>query len=189
MARKKTAPPVGSTQYWENLLDQLNTKGGTGFIFPKAGRTRVRLVKLPKEEAFHSSCESEYQGNVRTKYMIAAFSLDQNADELDEGIRGLLVPKTVWSGIVGLLANGYDLWDPVEGHGLTIIRQGTGFDTNYSVIPSPKPVSLTDEQKTMLEEEERTLADLVEDYQEMNTSQSSPNGNSNSDNPEDIIPW
>lgn len=154
MAKKKKAGKgdEGGTDFWNSVLQDLDAGGG-GYIFPKAGRTRVRLIHNP-DEGYVEEVINRYG---RSRYMILAVRADDEAEE----VRGLLATKTVWKSIVQLLAEGYDFWDPEEGYGVTIIRTGTGLqDTTYTVIPSKSPVPLPDSILAMVEDE--TLPSLEE---------------------------
>src|SRR5690554_6036191 len=125
MAEKpKKKPPVDidPAAFWRDVLERVeSTGGGSNFIFPKAGRTRVRLVADP-EERYFTEVKTNYRGRQKTKFLILAYDLGEEDPEL----RGMIIPRTVFRAIVGLITEGYELWDPDEGRGIVIVRTGSG---------------------------------------------------------------
>lgn len=143
---------------WEEILNQLNQGGDIFFV--KDGRTQLRLVPEDpsnKKSFFHETSRL-YRGQRRTKYLIRAF-----LPKLDPpGIKAVPVGPTVLKSILGLLAEGYELLDPEEGHGITIVRRGSGLDTSYNVMPSPKPVPMPEEFVDL----ETSLEEIAEQLEE-----------------------
>jgi hypothetical protein len=138
MADKPTTKAKGTEETnWGELLDQLNAGGSANFIFLKAGRARIRLVK-PKSGAPFREVTSQFQQNrPKTKYLMLA--VDMGAPEDERAVKGIVMPKTPFKSVVTLMTEGYDLLSPDEGHGVTFIRTGSGLDTTYNVMPSQKP--------------------------------------------------
>jgi hypothetical protein len=160
MAAKEPAGNVAPQMNWGDLLERLQSNASTHFIFPKAGRTRVRLLTKPGEP-FYVEVQAEYQGRSKTKYMLLA--IDMGAEEEDKRPKGLIVSKTVFKSFVSLLTEGHELFDPEKGYGVTIIRSGAGLDTSYSVVPSPKPIHVSQD----VIEDCPTFASLQEEYKKL----------------------
>lgn len=78
----------------------------------------------------------------RTKYLILAVVISSDEEDL---VRPVILPKTPLQDILSILAEGYDLFDPEEGFGISINRTGSGLDSKYSVLPSKKAFPLADE--------------------------------------------
>ncbi len=134
---------------WNSLLDQLSTNAN--FVRLKEGTTKVRLVQLPAMVSgeggsftFWGEAESEFRGRKKTRYVMAALVFEGSGakPEMAKVVTPLVVPKTVIKGILTLLAEDYELFDKEKGHGLSLRRTGSGLDTDYSVLPSRKPVPL-----------------------------------------------
>lgn len=134
------------TPNWGSLLEDLQAGGSANFIFAKKPRNRIRLIHDPAQPYFVEVSSTFRRngevGNTKTKYMVLAIEPETD-DEDGPKVKGLIVSKTVFRQIVGLLAEGYDFWDPEKGHGITINKTGTGLQTQYTVMPSQKsqPVS------------------------------------------------
>jgi len=126
---------------WEELLNQLNTAGGE-VQFLKDGRTQLKLVleDPDNKRSFYTESTRVYRGERRSKFLIRAIMV-----KLDPpAVKAVSVGKGVLKAIFQLLVEGYDLFDPEEGHGLTIVKRGSGLETSYNVMPSPKPVPSPD---------------------------------------------
>ncbi len=130
-----------SAEYWQKVLDGIGEEGQ--FMFLKKAKTRIRLVMPDKgsKKPFRT-VTSIYRGKPRTKYMMLAVDMDEG-DNIQ--VRGLVAGKRAYKAIVSFLAEGYDLFHPTKGYGLTLIKTGTGPDTSYTAIPSHKAVPLPDE--------------------------------------------
>jgi hypothetical protein len=155
--------------YWQNLVQKMGG-GESDFLFPQVGRTRVRLVWADADSDPIRAVNSSFQNRVKTKYVLWGYSPDDEESKL----KIVVVPKTVGTGILALLAEGYDLFDPAEGHGISIIRSGSGLDTQYNVMPSPKPVPLPPEIVTQIEG--RTLDQASQRYEEFNANRAARSG-------------
>lgn len=142
------------TSAWQGLFDQLASSAGDGSVYYlKEKRTRVRLVLPEGQEpglGFYAETEKIFKGKVSTAFMIWAVVMytskdnDQNIDP--KRVRAIRVPRTVLQGIVGQLAEGFELFDPKEGHGLTIEKTTSAQDrTAYVVKVSPKPVPVSED--------------------------------------------
>lgn len=151
---------------WQNLLDQMNSSGN--FYRLKEGKTRLRLI-APQERVdqkpviFFEEVQSTFRGRTKTKYMILCLVLEGKGakPEMATTVTPVIVTKTVIKGILGLLAEGYDLFDPTEGYGFSINRTGSGLETDYSVLASRKPVPL-DADSIVLPQ--KTITELAADY-------------------------
>lgn len=160
--------PQDSTEYWQNLLGTLEG-GDSQFIFLKPGKKRLRLLSPEDHPPYHREVTTEYMGRKRTKYMTLAWAPQDEEDETP--VKGLLMAKTVWKGIVTLQAEGYELFHPEEGHGITIVRSGAGLDTDYTVLPSKQAVEVPDEVLEFLDTMD--LDDVVSAYEEFSANRGS----------------
>lgn len=129
---------------WDELLDTMKS-GSSRFRFTPAGRTKARLVH-PEDDLnsvnFFREVTNSY-GN--TRYLVMAWLPDEEGED-EPMVHPLIITKTTLQGIVGLLAEDYDFFDPEGGFGLTIKREGSGRnDTSYTVLPSKNAVSLPDD--------------------------------------------
>lgn len=168
-----TVEQAGDQEFWANLLGTLD-KGtaNSSMIFPKDGKTLVRLIRKPKSP-FYIEVDSTYRQKTKVKYLMMAYQpITKDGEELK--VKGLLVAKTVFKAIVALLSEGYDFFNPITGHGLTIIRSGTGLDTNYTVVPSAKEVPIPAEIKKQVME--LTLEGLKKSYEEANKARQNGSG-------------
>lgn len=137
---------------FEKLLEEINEKtSGKGGVFyhPTPGKTKCRIILPEGNEPTEFYREVINRWN-KTRYMVAAVILEAPdwVDDKDEPkepeLRALVLPTTAFKDVVGLLAEGFELFDPEGGHGISVSREGTGkFDTTYSVNPSPRPIDLT----------------------------------------------
>lgn len=137
----KKAPAKGAAPNWGDVLSTL--KSGGDFIYPKDGRTKLRLLPF---EPQYAEAESVYRGKIRTKYLIPCL------DEAGEKVKVLVLSAAAFRPLVALLAEGYEFFDPDEGVGLTIVRSGSGRDTSWMYIPSKHPMEVDDEILDALED-------------------------------------
>lgn len=197
MARKSNKDTEGQeTQSpmnkWQSLLNQVSTAGAGGpFFYPKAGKTRIRLVSDPKgddpDEFFRETVSLRY-GKPKTKYVFLGEVLATDNGELGDRYSARVVPivvsKTVIKSILGLLVEGYvllsDTEDDEDAHGITIIRSGTGLDTSYTVMPSRKPQGLS--------ENVQWPDESLDDFALMYTENSEQSGSVTSDDDDDDAP-
>lgn len=142
--------------FWQEVLQSL-TVGSSNFLFPREGRTRVRLG-ADRDGLYFLEVQTQYQGRIKTKFLLLAVPMDEG----EKTWKGLIVPKTVFRSIATLAAEGYELWDPEEAHGITIVRTGSGLESSYSVLPSHKPIPLPREVR---EQEIPSLTELLRVYQ------------------------
>jgi hypothetical protein len=153
-------PVPGSPEYYQQLLTGLSQKGDGAMYYLKEGRNKIRFTPdMGKLKIFYIEVQRSWQGGpMKTKYLTKAVVQveGQPAEE-----RGLLLTKTVIKDIVNLLAEGYDLFSATEGLGVTISKSGTGLETNYSVVATPKPVALPSDYKRL----DMTLQELEEHLQ------------------------
>lgn len=132
---------------FQKLLDELNKASGGGgkFYHPTPGDTKIRLVLLEgdTDTTFFREVINKWG---KTRYLVAALLLEAPDQPEDQGpeLRGVVLPVTALRGVIGNLKAGWDLFDPKEGHGICITREGTTkFDTSYQVHLSPQSVDIT----------------------------------------------
>jgi len=153
-----SAKPATSkkTVSWDDLLD--NLKAGSGnFIYPKDGKTRLRL--LPTDPRY-AEATSLYQGNPRIKYLIAAY--DPEAD--NPTVKVVVLTKAAFRSLVAMITEGYEFFDLDEGFGLTIVRSGSGGDTSWMILPSRKAIPVDEDVREALEDFD--LEAQVKDYED-----------------------
>lgn len=159
---KKTDPsePIN----WASVLESLKSESSGDLFFVKAQKTRIRIVNLEDDPRnFFCPAMTTYRGKPKQKMIFFGIILGTDKGELSEKwvnkIVPIVVPKTALQGILGILADGYDLFSETEGHGITIVRSRTETDTTYNVLPSPKPVPI---DLSQFEPPELTLMEYAE---------------------------
>lgn len=195
MAKKQeetnTPDPQQSTELWQQLLNEVSSGEGGSTFFLKSGRTYVRLVPIAVHEElgiplFHIKTTSTFRGNTRERVLITGQVIKTDAGPLQDRwvdkVVPILVTKSVLKGILALLAEGYDLLSDENGHGVVIRKEGSGLSTEYSVMPSAKPIPVNREELTM---PEMSLEEMSEAYMESNQRFANNQGNDNSDEDED----
>ena len=153
-ARKAAVKKEDQSKKWQTLLDGMQSGGA--FLFPQEGKTRLRLV-LPEGENMYHFYREVINSYGRTKYLIVAIVPSSDDANL---VRPIILPKTPLQDILTILAEGYELFSPEEGFGITITRTGSGLDSKYSVLPSPKPVPLDPEEFEWPDEDLDEFAEL-----------------------------
>ena len=141
MAGKNDRYEVKGNQ-WEATLNTFNSENDGVYLFPEKGRTTVRLLLSPERNAdmFWQPVVTYYNDKARTRHMIPVLVSD-NLGTYHYDIKLMVVAKTVLQGILTILAGGeYDFLHPEKGHGITIVREGEGLGTKYSVLPTKDPV-------------------------------------------------
>ena len=120
---------------FEEKLEEIEAETEGVYLFPQAGKTKVRLLLAPERDISVFSCPvlRSYKGKESLKYMLPVLLNDNN-------VKIAVVPKTVYKGILQLLANGWDLFHPDTGHSIIIDRTGEGLKTKYTVSTTPNPV-------------------------------------------------
>lgn len=145
---------MADSNIWTQVLSDLESKDSGEISYLKDGKTRVKLVpEKGNDRQFFAEATRLWQGKPKQRFLVKGIIFKDDKDEL----KALVVTKTVLKGIVNLLAEGYDLLG-AKGHGITIIKSGSGLETSYSVLPSPKPV----ETPSDIGELSATLAELAE---------------------------
>ena len=156
-----------SAANWQNLLNQMNS--ATNFFRPKEGKSRLRLIQMPEMVPdengvfpFYVEVTTSYRGKQKSRFVIPALVMDGpgSRPEMATHITPVILPKAVIKGILGLLAEGYDLFSE-DGFGITVARTGQNLDTDYNVLPSKNPIPIPDG----LELPEKTLTQMAEDFQ------------------------
>lgn len=140
---------------WQKALDELG-EGGGPFFFLKSPKTNVRLICLEDDpEKFFAGATTVFKGKPKTKYVVFALILKTQGRELSAKYANKIVPlvltKTAIKSILSLLSEGYDLFDPAGGYGITIMKSGAGTDTEYNIMPSPQPVPFVPADYTLPE--------------------------------------
>ncbi len=170
---------------WQEMVNEYRAKQGTGiFHFVQEGTTRVRLVPQPGTEndatpTFFIESEGMYNKEPKRKMILlgilTATPSQEISDKEKRKITPVVVPPTVLSEILDILAEGHDLLSP-DGHAIAILRTGKGLGTQYKVIVSPNPIALPAD----IEYAENTLAELDVLYREIalkKSANSTPNSN------------
>lgn len=145
--------------WWENALDRLSQS--QNLFFPQEGKNRFRLFWAEgRDELPYVEVTSYWQGKPRRRYMMMGYSPDDQTPIP----RGIVLARTAFRSIIDLVSEGYELFDPERGHGITIIRSGRGLDTSYTVIASMHPIPIPDELKEQLSEFD--LSAVARSYEE-----------------------
>ena len=132
---------------WQEKLDEIDKSDGGIYVFPQVGRTRVRLLLAPESEpeTFYHPVIRMFRGKEKTQYMAPCIVLGEN-DKWNMEVKYINMNKTVFKGVLTILAGGdYDLLSPT-GHAIEIVRTGEGFNTQYSVVPSKDPIPVEYDQ-------------------------------------------
>lgn len=170
-APKKKSSPKGKGKKsggvdWQAMLDSLESGGITGnILFPKSGKTRIKLVLEDDddEESWYTEVQGEFQGRVRSRFILRGVVLFPAQEE--KKILGIVVAKTAMKQIVSALAEGYNLTDAEEGHGITLSKTGSELNTTWGATPSPKPVEIEDFDE--YEDDDSTLEELEKQLEEI----------------------
>lgn len=138
--------PPKAAPNWQKALDELGDGSGP-FFFLKSPKTNVRLVCLEEDpEKFFAGATTVFKGKPKTKYVVFAMILKTQGRELAEKWKNKVIPlvltKTAIKSILSLLSEGYDLFEPENGFGITIMKSGAGTDTEYNIMPSPQAVPI-----------------------------------------------
>lgn len=171
---------------WQDMVNEYRAKQGTGtFHFVQEGKTRLRLVPQPGTESdatpsFFIESQGMYNKEPKRKMILLGILSEipsvEIPDEDKSKITPVVVPPTVLSEILDILAEGHDLLSP-DGHAIAILRTGKGLGTQYKVIVSPKPIELP----AKIEYHENTLIELDVLYRDMaqkKSASNTPNTNS-----------
>lgn len=164
---------------WQKALDELGDGSGPFFFF-KASKTNVRLVCFEENpEHFFAAATTVFKGKPKSKYVVFGQVLKTQGRDLSEKwinkIVPLVITKTALKSIISLLAEGYELFDPAQGFGITLMKSGSGTDTEYNVMPSPQVVPLN------LDELTRPEKSLIEYADELTNNSSRQGNNSGND--------
>lgn len=156
---------------WQKILDQMSSAGGP-FYYLKDGKTRLRLVPQPGSKTrWFIEALNTFNGRTRPKVIFFAVLASGKGvtEEMKNQVRPVVAAKTVVTGILNLLAEGYDLLSP-RGYGLTISRTGTGLETAYSILPSQEPKPLP---KDLTWPEIKSLNELADLYEQKSAERDS----------------
>ena len=170
-----------SAEKWQGKLDELPAEGGV-YLYLPAGKTRVKLLLSPERTVteFYQPVLRMFKDNSRTQFMMPVVVVDKEG--IGEEVKYLTCPKTVLKGILKILADGeYDLLHPAKGHSITIDKTGSGFDTEYNVLPSKDPVVV--DYNTL--EFDKDLIEYATDLEALDRDEKKP---AKEDNAEEI-PW
>lgn len=142
-----------SNKSWQTMLEDMqSSEGGGKFFFVQKGRTRVRLIPEKGTEtnefpSFFIETQGFWQNKPKKRFVVRGLVVEADGRELSEEdqhtVRPLLVAPQVVKKILALLSGGWDLLGTDTGHGITILRSGTGINTEYDVVVSPtaKPIA------------------------------------------------
>lgn len=141
--------PQTTQPNWDKVLADIGSASSGPFFFPKTPKTKIRLIcQDPDPTKFFVFVQTEYKGKPKQKVIVLGKVISTDGKELSSQWTNKVVPiiiaKTALKGIIAQLAEGYDLFDPEKGYGLSIIKTGKGTETDYNVIVSPQPVPLGD---------------------------------------------
>lgn len=167
VAKKQPTSKSGPTN-WDDLLETMNSSSSGPFFFVKAPRTRIRLACFSDDQReFYAEATTVFKGREKSKFVVFGVVLSTEGhgakplgDQWKEKVIPIVITKTTLKGIISLLAEGYELFSPKEGYGITINKSGTGTDTDYNVNPSPNPVPCN---FAKMEQPEKTLQDYAEE--------------------------
>ncbi len=137
---------------WDEVLGALASTDNEFFIFPKEGRTRVRLIglgELPND--MFRVVQSTFQGRKRDRWLVMGFTIPESQEEAYR-LRCVVFSKTAFRGVVEMAKEGYEFFNMKSAHGISIIRSDAGGRTNYTVMPSPSAVPIPDEIEKSLED-------------------------------------
>jgi hypothetical protein len=150
--RRPLAGPPTPDQ-WQSLLDSVSTGIGGEFFFVKSPKTTMRLLCFQDNPLeFYAPVESYFRGKQKTKFIIFGHIISTEgqgakplSDDWKTKVAPIVITKTALKAILTLLAEGYELFDPEEGHAIKIIKSGSGTDTDYTATPSrdPYPVDVS----------------------------------------------
>lgn len=181
---------------WANLLDELSTSASGPFFYPKAGKTRFRIVPIQhggeevEPQDFSYEVETTWQGRTKSRFLVRAVILGTDQGEISENfankILPLVIPKSAFKSIIELLADDYELFDPEEGYGLTLNKTGSGKNTDYSILPSksPHPINLED-----YEDSGESMAEWAEQFAINQANRQDSSFSSQSDDDENGTGW
>lgn len=188
MAKKASQPvPESSGNRWQDLLNEMKSSGSGPWFFPKPGKTRFRIVTLngvSQDEAtpsdFMQEVEVVYRGQLKTRFLVRAVILGTSQGEISDRFSNkvvpILLPKVAVTQILSMLAEGeYELFDPIEGHGLTLDKTGEGRNTSYSLMPTSKPIPLDMDE---IEDDGISMAELAEQFYHWQSSRGSESSSS-----------
>jgi len=156
---------------WNAIYNQVGSVKTGQFLFPKAGKNRIRLLQHPDDEVPYRVVQNNYQGQIRDKYLFMGYS----PDDTEPDLKGIVVPLTVFRAIVGYLAEGYEFFDSEAGLGITILRDQQGRRVNYQVMASRNPQEADEEIiKSMGDRNLDYFAKEWDDWQNRKAGTSSP---------------
>lgn len=109
-----------------DLSNFKNIKSGGGEILkPEADKPyKIRIIGEPWVY------NSEYQGNVSTRFAISIYNQTDNRAQI------LMLSRTAFGDIYDITEN--EEWGSYEDYDITMKRTGEGTDTKYSFVPSAK---------------------------------------------------
>lgn len=131
---------------------EVSSGGGLYLKIEPNTSARIRIVGRPL--AF----QDEFQGKKYDRWGVTVIekTLDAN-NKPQRAVKAFRFGVSIFKAIQSLWRN--DDWGNPEDYDLTITRKGSGLDTEYTVVPSPKK-PLTDEEKTLVEEANLDLVKL-----------------------------
>lgn len=153
------------TSEWQEMLDDLGSESNDPRIyFIKPGRNRIRLVPEDNDpKKFFYKFSRVYDGTTRTKFLLRGVVMGGKKSEDTPRVQAISVGKVVITQILNQLAEGYDLFDPKKGRGITVVKKGEGVQgTSYTTLVSPDPVPLPKEIIDLTDKMSKIAADIQE---------------------------
>lgn len=135
-----------STVNWGAMLDGF--KGDNSPVLFLKQRLRARLMPFSDPNKIFYPVDTFYRGKQRTKYLVKI----QNLDDEDRPIRALLLTRTVVKSILSQAIEGWDLFSAENGHGIILVKSGTGKNTETQLSVSPKALPISEEMLKAAEE-------------------------------------
>jgi hypothetical protein len=130
---------------FQSMLDETTNSGGQShFLFPKAGKTRLRLLHLEDRDPgkLYTQVERLWQGKPKTKFMIRAIyygvPATQGEPAPDPREVALVIPRQVLNQILQVASDGETELFYDGAVAVTIVRSGEGLNTSYQVIAGSK---------------------------------------------------
>jgi hypothetical protein len=106
--------------------------------------TKLRIASAPYifQDLYKNKETGEERLSVRYAWVVINVSVP-----VEPVVQILRLPVTGFKNLQAFAAD--DEYGDPQGYGITITRKGTGKQTEYAIVPSPKAIPLTDELKTL----------------------------------------
>lgn len=136
---------------WGDLLKEVKKEGGGGITegpyYLKNGEQKIRVV-LPAEvtdpRKFFARYENVYEGEAYPYYLIEGVVLTSEGGGADpKRVQCIKITKTVLVQLIQALAQGWELFDPVAGKVVSIVRGKQKGRVAYTCTITPKSVDVS----------------------------------------------